>query len=422
MTHSVKKILYILAKLTLARYRPRIVAITGSVGKTSAKEAITQVLKTRFSVRSSAGNYNNELGLPLTIIGEESAGRNPLVWLGVFLKGLLKLIYVNYPQVLVLELSSDRPGDIAYLVNLLGNINVGVVTAIGISHLEFFSNPENLAKEKLFLIKKLHQKSAAVLNFDSPRVFEGQSQTKAEVMGYGFNPQAQVLASDFQLIRSEGSWGVNFKLHYQGTVVPFFLPKALGKPAVYASLAAAAVGLRFGLNLVEVSEALKFFTPPPGRLRFIAGIKYTSIIDDTYNSAPDSAIAALEVLSQIAMGRKLAVLGQMAELGDRTEWSHRTVAAKIVENKVDLMFLVGETTKIIQDELVKRNFSGQVSWFADSDQARIPIQDSLLEGDTVLVKGSQSMRMEKIVKEIMADPENASKLLVRQSEKWLSAP
>lgn len=419
MQNFVKHILAILAKLTLAHYRPRVVAITGSVGKTSAKEAIAQVLKTRFLVRSSAGNYNNELGLPLTIIGEESAGRNPLVWLWVFLKGLLKLIYVNYPQVLVLELGSDRPGDIAYLVNLLGNIDVGVVTAIGISHLEFFSNPENLAKEKLFLIKKMHQKSAAVLNFDSPRVFEGQSQTKAEVMGYGFNAQAQALASDFQLIRSEGSWGINFKLHYQGTVIPFFLPNALGKPAVYAALAAAAVGLRFGLNLVEVSEALKFFTPAPGRLRFIAGIKHTSIIDDTYNSAPDSAIAALEVLSQIAMGRKFAVLGQMAELGDRTEWSHREVAAKIVENKVDVVFLVGETAKIIQDELKVRNFSGRVFWFVDSDETRIPVQNSLVEGDTVLVKGSQSMRMEKIVKEIMADPENAPKLLVRQSDKWL---
>jgi UDP-N-acetylmuramyl pentapeptide synthase len=112
----------------------------------------------------------------------------------------------------------------------------------------------------------------------------------------------------------------------------------------------------------------------------------------------------------------------MEELGNKTDSAHRDVAGKLVENQVDLVFLVGEKGKIVQDELNKRKFSGRINWYETSDQACIPIQDELLEQDTILVKGSQAARMEKIVKEIMADPINADKLLVRQSEKWLSKP
>ncbi len=421
MRTFVKAILRILAKLTLARYKPRVVAITGSVGKTSTKEAIAAVLKSRYSIRATTGNYNNEIGLPLTIIGEESAGKNPLGWIWIFIKSVLKLLGSHYPQVLILELGTDHPGDINYLTGVIGDIDAAVITDIGISHLEFFSSRESLAKEKISLIKKLRSNAAAILNFDNPKVLEGKNLTKAEVIGYGFS-DAHVKATDFNLIRSGNQWGSNFKVHYRGTVVPFFLPQALGAPAVYAALAAIAVGIRFNLNLVQASEALQIFSPPPGRLRLLDGIKHTTIIDDTYNAAPASTIAAIQVLTQISFGRKLAAIGSMAELGKQTETGHREVAAKIVESHIDLVFLVGENAKIIGDELNKRQFAGRAWWFETSDQACIPIQDALLEGDTILIKGSQSARMEKIVKEIMADPMRAESLLVRQSEKWANIP
>ncbi len=418
MNKLLKTILRIFAKLTLARYQPRVVAITGSVGKTSTKEAIVMVLKTKFSVRGSFSNYNNEIGVPLTIIDEPSGGRNPFAWLWIFIKAKLKLISTDYPQVLVLELGTDRPGDIGYLVDMVGRIDTAVITSIGISHLEFFQSPEALAKEKLSLIRKLPKTSTAVLNFDSPKIHEGSSQTKANVISFGFS-ETDLMISDVQIIKSGNTYGVNFKIHYNGNVVPFFLPEALGKPAVYAATAAVAVGLSFGMNLVEISEALKNFQAPSGRLRLIEGIKHTKIIDDTYNAAPDSTTAALEVLHQIATGRKLVAIGEMAELGSKSESGHREIGAKIIENQIDLVFLVGSKTKAIQDELKSRQFAGRVMWFETSDSARIPIQDALLENDTILVKGSQSARMEKIVKELMADPESAERLLVRQSDKWL---
>ncbi len=415
-------ILSFLARLTLSRYKPDVVAITGSVGKTSTKEAIAAVLSKQFSVRASTGNYNNEIGVPLTILGEASGGKNILLWILVVLKSFFKLISSNYPKVLVLEMGTDRPGDIAHLVELAGNIKVAVLTDIGISHLEYFAHPQELAKEKLSLIKKLPSSSAAVLNFDNQKIIVGKNSTKAEVVGYGFNPQAQIVISDFQIIDSQGQVGANFKIHHRGTVVPFFLPNALGKPSALSAAAAAAVGVRFGINLVTASEALQNFNPPPGRLRLIGGIKRTRIIDDTYNAAPSSTTAALEALKDIAHGRKVAALGSMAELGSKTESGHREVAAKVIENRVDVVFLVGENAKIIFDELNKRKFSGKATWFATSDEARMPVQNALIEGDTILVKGSQSARMEKIVLEIMAEPLKADVLLVRQGPKWVDKP
>lgn len=421
MKNLVAKILYILAKLTLARYGPRIVAVTGSVGKTSTKQAIADVLGTKFSVRESTGNYNNEIGVPLTIINERSGEKNPLAWLLVFIKATIKLIYADYPQVLVLELGTDRPGDIGYLADMLDKIEIGVLTDIGISHLEFFASPGELAKEKWTLIKKLDRAAMAVLNFDNPKIYDNRAQVKADILGYGFNSEAQIRVSDFQLIRVNDNWGVNFKIHHNGNVVPFFLPDALGRPPVYAAAAACACAVRFGIDLATASEILKSYSPPPGRLRLISGIKHTLIIDDTYNAAPDSAFAALEALDKIASGRKVVAMGGMAELGSKTDSGHREVAAKIVDGKIDLVFLVGEKAKIIQRELKKLKFPGKVKWFGTADQAGIPIQNELQPQDTILVKGSQASRMEKVVKEIMADPEHAAELLVRQSGKWLSA-
>jgi len=201
--------------------------------------------------------------------------------------------------------------------------------------------------------------------------------------------------------------------------VPFFIPNALGKPAVYSALAAAGVGMVFGMNLVSVSEALSKYTPPAGRLRLIAGVNDSMIIDDTYNAAPSSTIAALEALSNFAKGRKLAALGHLAELGKMSEEGHRQVGRAVIKNNIDKVFLVGDLTNYIKDELEKNKYKGSVEWFENSERAAGPIRSNLKAGDTLLVKGSQSARMEKVVRFVMKSPSQASKLLVRQSGQWL---
>lgn len=412
-------ILKVLTRLTLNRHHPRVIGITGSVGKTSTKEAVATVLSARFNVRASAGNYNNELGLPLAVLGErKSGGKNILAWLLIFARSLARLVKSDYPEVLVLEMGTDRPGDIRYLLDLSGPLEAAVITSIGISHLEYFGSRENLAREKLSLLKGLSRQGTAVLNFDDERVWAGRKAVKGQVLGFGFHPDADVYASGLQIIRHENEYGINFKIQHKGTVVPFFLPQSLGKPGIYAALAGAAVGLSFGMNLVEVSEALRKFTPPPGRLRLLPGVKRTWILDDTYNAAPASTVAALETLGNLGGGRKLAAIGGMAELGEATEEGHLQVADKIQEMMLDAVFLVGSLTEIIKRRLETNGFKGKIHWFESSDDARMSVQEELREDDTVLVKGSQSSRMEKVVKEIMADPESAGKFLVRQSAEW----
>lgn len=423
MRSVVIKILKILAILTLFRYQPKIIGITGSVGKTSTKEAIWHVLNSKFTVRGTIGNYNNELGVPLTVIGEKSGGKNIFIWLWVFLKAKLKLFFCVYPKVLVLEMGTDRPGDIAYLLKMVKYLDVAVLTDIGISHMEFFGSVQQLAKEKFSIIKGLNPLGVAVINLDNQRILEGKDQIKNKILSYGFSEQAEVKISDYQVIKnSDDQWGVNYKIHYKGTVVPFFLPNVVGLPVVHAFTAATAVGLSFGMNLVEISEMGKTFRLPSGRLHIIKGVQDTTILDDTYNAAPASTLAALNALSEIATGRKLVVLGTMAELGNATAEGLRLVSEKINSLGIDLAVLVGDQSEVLKKNLLQIKFVGLILEFKSSTDCAEKILEIIQTGDTVLVKGSQSARMEKVVKKIMANPKDAEKLLVRQSGEWIDKP
>lgn len=414
-------ILRILARLTLWRYKPIIVGVTGSVGKSSAKEAIFSVLKKKFSVRRNYKNYNNEIGVPLTIIGAEGGKSSPLKWLLVFIRGLAGIIFTkNYPKILVLEMGADKIGDISYLISFVP-CQVGVITTIGEIpvHVEFFQTPEQVVKEKAKLISCLSPTGWAVLNFDDERVKKISQQSRAKTITYGFSEEADLRASNLEIsLEDLTNAHLSFKIEYQGSIMPFRLENILGKHQIYSVLAAVAVGLVFGMNLVEISQALKEYSSPAGRMRLIAGIKNSWLIDDTYNSSPSATLAALETLSQIKNGRKIAVLGDMLELGAYAEEAHRRVATSAAQ-KADLFLAVGERAIFMADQAKKEGMDERkVFYFASSEDAGKKLQDLIEEGDIILVKGSQGVRMEKIVKEIMAEPQKAKELLVRQEKEW----
>ena len=414
-------ILKILAKATLWRYRPTVVGLTGSVGKTSSKEAIFAVLKNKFNVRRNQKNYNNELGVPLTILGQETGGQSFFHWLKVIIAGSLGILYTrNYPEILVLEMGADKIGDIAYLVSFV-RCYIGVVTAIGAIpvHVEFFQGAEQVAQEKANLIKSLDKDGWAVLNFDDERVRAMATKTKAKVFGYGFHPDADLQASQLEAHLDDLSQAaISFKVDYLGSNVPLRLTGLLGAHQICPVLAAVAVGLIFKMNLVEISQALKNYQLPPGRLQLIKGIKNSWVIDDTYNASPIATLAALEVLAK-TKGRKIAVLGDMLELGSFSEEAHRQVGAKAAQS-ADLLLTVGERSLFIVEQARKGGLAeDKIFHFANSEEAARVLQNLIQEGDIILIKGSQSIRMEKIVKEIMAEPERASELLVRQEKAWL---
>ncbi len=417
-----------LAKKIIKKYKSDVVGITGSIGKTSSKEAIATVLSGRFSVRHNFKNYNNEIGLPLTIIGiERSPGKSLLGWVEVFIRAL-KLLSARdekYPEILVLEMGADKPGDIPYLVDI-APCKVGVLTFISHAHTEYFKTIKKIAQEKRVIISHLKSDEFAVLNFDNDLVMENKNVTKAEIITYGLKEGADLRATDINVLTDEKTgWpvGLNFKVTYKGSIVPVYLGGLVAKQLISSALAGLAVGTVYGINLVEGGQALSDFHPLPGHLCLIPGIKNTLIIDDTYNSSPEPVRAALETLAEINLkegSQRYAVLADMLELGMETQNAHREIGLRVAELGIDFLITVGEASKHTAMAAHEAGLEEHhIASFADSATAGKFLQDKLHEGDAVLVKGSQSMRMEKIVKEVMAEPELAKDLLVRQSVEWV---
>lgn len=422
-------ILNILARRVLKKYHPEVIGITGSVGKTSTKEAVFAVLSGQFRVRRNVKNYNNEIGVPLSILGCETGGKSLFKWLGVFFKGwgLIFKRDPNYPEILILEMGADRPGDIRYLTDL-APCKVGVVTAVGPTHVEFFKTVAKVVREKQIIVTHLKRDGVAILNADDELVLPMRTRTEAEVISFGISQKADLKALELKVIQEMEKGfltteGINFKMQYGGSVVPVFLAEVVGRQHIYAALAATAVGLSYGLNLVEIAERLRFYQAPPSRMHLVPGIKFTTIIDDTYNSSPLAAKMALEILSEIQVmegAKRIAVLGDMLELGGYTEEAHRQIGKKVAELKIDFLLTVGERAKFMADEALKSGLNeNQIVKFAQSEEAGRFLQEKIQSGDLILIKGSQGVRMEKIVKEIMANPLEAEKLVCRQSEEWL---
>ncbi|MBU2219601.1 UDP-N-acetylmuramoyl-tripeptide--D-alanyl-D-alanine ligase [Patescibacteria group bacterium] len=421
-------ILKILAQATLWRYKPVVIGITGSVGKTSAKEAIWAVLKEKFTVRRNIKNYNNEIGVPLTILGQESGNKSLWRWWQIFLVSFFEIFYTkNYPKILVLEMGADKIGDIAYLTDFV-KCDAGVVMAVGEIpvHVEFFQSADQVAREKSNLVRSLDEKGWAVLNYDDQRVRAMARKTPAQIFTYGFSEQADLRASNFeQHLENLSEAGLSLKVDYQGSNVPLRLRYVYAQHQVYSILAGVAVGLIFKMNLVEIAQALKDYRPPAGRLQLISGIKNTWLIDDTYNSSPSSSLGALELLEKISNlnkngepVRKIAALGDMLELGSFTEEAHRKIGARAAQ-VADILLAVGTKSIFMAEEAKKNGMAKENVWyFASSEEAGRELQDLLREDDVILVKGSQGIRMEKIVKELMAEPQRAKELLVRQEEGW----
>lgn len=421
-----KKILYfklkLLAKAVIRKYQPQIIGITGSVGKTSAKEAIFTVVSEFKKTRRNVKNYNNEIGLPLTILAPSfSPGKNIFLWLKVFFKAFSLILFENkkYPKSLVLEMGADKPGDIRYLTEIAPP-DIAVITAIGHSHQEFFGSFQNIVKEKLSLLKFVSGRDSwAILNQDDPEIAAAIANLKIPALTFGRNPKSDVLVSNIQIVKKGEIYGTTFKLHYQGTETPIFLPGVLGWQHAQAAAAAAAVGLALKMNMVSIGQALLKYKPALGRMAFLPGVKNSWIIDDTYNASPESAKAALEILMQVPIkGRHIAVFGDMLELGDYSEVGHQEVGRYLVDIGVDYLYIVGERSRDIARGALDAGMSeDKIYHFPFTREAGVFLQERLEPNDVVLIKGSRGSKMEQVVYEIMGRPWDANEKLVGPVDK-----
>lgn len=415
-----QKILRVMATAVLKKYKPEIVGITGSVGKTSAKDAIAHILSGKYRVQASKGNYNNEIGVPLTILGKNTGGHSVFGWLDVFI-GAAMMIFKkdkNYPEILVLEMAADKPGDIEYLTSFVP-LKVAVVTVVAPAHLEKFGDLKGVAREKGAILKKLGKNCTAVLNIDDDNVRKMKDDTKAKIIYFGYDKKADIRVSDPKFTFDKGGntpTGISFKILDGETMMPAVLNGTVGFHLASAALAAVAVAKIYGFNLLETIERLETLKLPPGRMNLIAGIKKTTIIDDTYNASPRPMKVAIEMLGLIPIAennKRYAVLGDMLELGDHTVKAHEEIGGIVVENRVDVFVAVGEK---MAEAARKAEGIGmdedKIYHFGTPEEAGKFLQDRIKKGDLLLVKGSRRMHMEKVVEELMEDPIRADELLV----------
>ncbi len=420
-------LLQIEARAVLKKYNPKIVAITGSVGKTTTKDAIYTVLAPHFFVRKSDKSFNSEIGVPLTILGLPNVWSNPLLWLKNLLDGLLLIIFKHeYPEWLVLEIGADHPGDIERVTTWV-HPDISVITRLSKVpvHVEFFASPEAVRAEKSFLAKAVKPTGTLVLNTDDEDVKAFAELTKAKVLTYGVREAVDVKATDYQIVYDQAlPTGVSYRV---GDVL-FEIDGALGLQHVYTTLAACAVASALSLPLAESAGALRDHATPPGRMRILRGIHDSVIIDDTYNSSPVAAHEALQTLADIRIdhsqggaGRKIAVLGDMLELGEFSSREHRLVGERAA-SVATLVVTVGIRSRLTAEEARAAGLPvDQVFSFDDSVAAGEFLKKEIHAGDVVLVKGSQGVRMEKTVAQILAEdisPETRAELLVRQDEEW----
>ncbi len=400
------------ARAFLAQNKVEVIAITGSVGKTSTKEAIYAVLKSKFDVASSKKSFNTDIGMCLAILGQHQSGFSSVTaWFKILKQVFLEEI--KAPSKMVLEMGADKPGDLERLMRIAPPV-ISVVTNVNEVHLGpgQFPNIEAIAKEKSTLVRLLPQSATAVLNADDERVIN--MPTRANKLTFGLSETADLKA---KAIHST-SVGLSFSVEYKGKTEAFSLP-IIGEFQVYVMLPAIAVGLSMGMSLKECITALADYQLPPGRMSPIEGLNDSHILDGSYNASPKTVETSLAMVHDFRAPRKIIALGTMNELGELSYEAHLK-AGEQAARVGQLLIFVGKEASALKKGAMNAGFKESAIYtFFNSIDAGVFLADKLREDDLILVKGSQNaVRMERFVEKIMKEPMKAGELLCRQGEGW----
>jgi UDP-N-acetylmuramoyl-tripeptide--D-alanyl-D-alanine ligase len=477
MKYFLKKITVIIltweARLVIRKYKPDIIAVTGSVGKTSTKDAIYSLISPSVFVRKSEKSFNSEIGLPLTILGCDNAWNNPLAWLGNVAHGLSLIMYKNeYPKCLILEVGADHPGDIKKLTRWF-HPDVVIITAVSKVpvHVEFFPSPTAVLEEKLALAKAVKPTGTLVLpavDEDILAVRKDPALAGVKCLTFGINSSGDVIATNVKISYVEKKpTGMSFHLNYAGTSVPVSLAGVVGLQHVYAMMAASAAALAYGQSLDAITVAIPHHRAPAGRMNVLSGINGSILIDDSYNASPDAVKEALAVLCDVNPPddsgapmpvRKIAVLGDMMELGTFSLEQHKKIGeiaahalmslssplssslSSSLSSAENMLVTVGIRARDIVLGAVDAGMSKEAIQSFDSSAEAAQYLKTIVgkagkngqentrnTSDSILIKGSQSPRMERVTRALLAGPDGqpapdelAASLLVRQETEWLA--
>ncbi|MFC1647391.1 UDP-N-acetylmuramoyl-tripeptide--D-alanyl-D-alanine ligase [Patescibacteria group bacterium] len=407
----VLKKLEILARIKLRRMKAKVIGVTGSVGKTSCKDAIYEVLSKRYRVLKNKKSFNSEFGLPLTILQQNSGFNSPIDWVKILFGGFWRTFFVKDKyDYLVLEMGVDKAGDMDFLTKLAPP-DFAVITAIKPAHLADgqFKSVDEIFSEKSKIFSNAKTK---LINIDDPLI----AKIKGDIT-YGFADFADFKA--FSFIQNEK--GIDFDVEYKGKDYQFFVP-VFGEYHVSTLFPAIVLGFLTDVPIANIQEALMNYRLPPGRLSLIEGLQDTLILDSSYNASPDAVKESLKVLDYFGNkrnGRRVFIFGNMNELGENSIKLHQEIGS-IVPQYVDILITVGEDVRYANAAANKQGMnSSNIFSFKSAKEAAIHYKNMMGGRDIILVKGSQNkVRLEIFIKEIMKHPEKAKELLVRQEEKW----
>ncbi len=408
----------LLARIILARTHPLVVAVAGSVGKTATKDAIAVALgsPTR-AVRKTEGNFNAEIGVPATVM---SAGGPPAAvggWLGLLWRGKKQALFGGrYPKILVLEMAADHPGDLAPLIKLV-KPSIGVLTSVAPEHLEFFGDEAGVVAEESLVVRSLPPTGTAIVNIDDPRLTELVPQLTCKVLTYGWSSSAMIRAESISITTDDRVLpdGMVVKISLDGSTIPVALPGVLGRHQVYPLLAAIAVGRVLGDDVMALVQRLSGYVPPAGRMRLFHGRDGSLLIDDTYNASPAAVQAALHTLHELEVPNlRIAVLGQMSELGSAAADWHDQIGREAAKLRLNELVTVGPLAARIGQAAVAAGLdAAHVHNVANAEAAAALVQPLLSPGVAVLLKGSHfASRLEKAVAILLDNPDQDSLFLV----------
>ena len=360
-----------LARERRQRYQTPVVALTGSNGKTTSKEMISACLETSFPVLKNRGNWNNLIGLPLT---------------------LLRL--TEKERVVVLEMGTNVPGEIRRLTEI-AEPDVGLITNIQKVHLEGLGSLERLKEEKGELFRRMRRDGTIVVNHDDVRVVGLAKEFPGQKITFGIGEPSDVMARE---IRLRGIQGTSFTLVFEGEETEMILP-LLGRHFVPDALSAIAIAALFGIDLERVKEVLEHFRPAPMRMEIVSLGNGKMLINDAYNANPGSMEMALDTLAEVkGGGRAIAVLGDMLELGNFAEESHLQLGRRVAELSIDFLLAMGEWAPVVVASAIRHGIEPERTKVLESHGEAISLLRRVIqEKDWVLIKGSRRMAMEKIV-------------------------
>jgi len=408
-------ILFILARHKLHKIKPKIIGVTGSYGKTTTKEAIFKIFERHFLTEQSQKSFNTPLGMCLTILHQESGENSLWVWLKILLSATKESILPSsYPKYLILEYGADAPGNIEELT-ALARPDIAVITSVGPVHLGQgqFKNLEAIAEEKAKLLKALPKNGLAILNNDDEKV--RVMKYKGKKIFFGQKPDSNLLAKE---IKSNLDGTKAILCHKNET--KNLVSSVIGRQNISSLLAAISVAVAEKIPLAKAIDNLKFFELPPGRMNLLDGINFSKILDSSYNSSPQTLKSALKTLAEIkSYEKKIAVLGQMNELGKHSKKFHEEIGKEFVKYNFDFLITVFGDAKFIIKSAVEHGFPAENTLACETaEEAGFFLQNiyKLNYGDLVLIKGSQNnVRLEKCVEMLLLNDLRDFKKLCRRN-------